>query len=186
MPCHSHRYNAAPGAAHPPHGKLARRRLAAVAVLAPLLALAGCSTPPSPTATSGALRTHWSGRLALQLEGQAAQSFSAAFELDGNPLHGELRLLSPFGNTLVQLDWKPGHARLHSGETTQESSSLEDLLEQATGAAIPVTALFSWLSGIPATSDGWHADLSAIEQGKMLAQRQTPEPRATLRITFER
>lgn len=57
MPCHSHRYNAAPGAAHHPHGKLARRRLAAVAVLAPLLALAGCSTPPSPTATSGALRT---------------------------------------------------------------------------------------------------------------------------------
>ena len=164
----------------------AARTLLAAALLAPALMLAGCSTPPSPAPVTSELRTYWSGRLVLHTEGQTAQSFSTAFELHGNPSYGELKLLSPFGNTLAQIDWKPGYARLHTSDSTQESESLEALLEQATGAAIPVAALFSWLSGAATAIEGWDADLSAIGQGKIVARRQTPEPQATLRIMFER
>ncbi|MBS0509283.1 MAG: outer membrane lipoprotein LolB, partial [Proteobacteria bacterium] len=42
--------------------------------------LAACAQPPRPA--SGAA-DHWSGRLALQVEDAAAQSFSAGFELQG-------------------------------------------------------------------------------------------------------
>ena len=155
-----------------------------------LALLTGCASPATTpsTAAQRAEPTAWSGRLALQVEeqvGQAAQSFSAAFELQGNAAQGELTLLSPLGNVLAHIDWSPDHARLQSDETTQTSASLDTLLTQMTGTALPVRALFDWLRGVPATASGWHADLNGIDRGRLEATRHTPTPRATLRMAFE-
>lgn len=147
--------------------------------------LTACAQPPAISTQALAERTLWSGRLALQVEDQATQSFSAAFELQGNAQKGELVLLNPLGNVLAKIDWTPGHARLQTGGETRESASLDALLQQTTGTPIPVLAFFSWLRGEQTTAAGWQADLSTIEQGRLLATRYTPDPRTTLRIVFE-
>ncbi len=162
----------------------ALRRMFWAAVV--LCLVAGCAQRPTAPDSALAQRSHWSGRLALAIEDHASQSFAAAFELDGDATRGALTLLSPLGSVLAQLEWAPGHARLQSQGEPRESASLDELLLQATGTAIPVRALFSWLGGLQATAPGWHADLSTIEQGRLVAVRHEPSPRATLRVTFER
>ena len=150
-----------------------------------LMMVAACTQPPTLPAQALAERTTWSGRLALQVQDQAAQSFSAAFELQGNAQQGELVLISPLGNILAKIDWAPGQARLQTGGQTHESPSLDDLLQQNLGAPIPVLAFFSWLRGEQTTAAGWQADLSTIDQGRLVATRYTPAPRTTLRLAFE-
>ena len=158
------------------------QRIACVLFLA---LLAACTQPPTLPQQALAERTTWSGRLALQVEDQAAQSFSAAFELQGSAQQGELLLLSPLGNVLAKIDWTPTHARLQTGGQTHKSPSLDDLLQQNLGTSIPVLAFFSWLRGEQTTAAGWQADLSTIGQGRLVATRYTPAPRATLRLAFE-
>ncbi|WP_051603282.1 lipoprotein insertase outer membrane protein LolB [Simplicispira psychrophila] len=150
--------------------------------------LTGCASPPTTAPKTRAEQTSWSGRLALQVEeqaGQASQSFTAAFELQGNATQGELTLLNPLGNVLARIDWTPQYARLQSGGTTQESVSLDVLLEQITGTPLPVLALFDWLRGVQTTASGWQAHLGDIDRGRLEAKRYTPTPRAILRVTFE-
>ena len=148
-----------------------------------LLGLAGCAQIPTLTPSTS---PHWSGRIALQVEGQEALSFSASFELQGSPTQGELALLSPLGTLMAQLQWEPGQARLSARGETQVSNSLEDLLLQATGTPIPVAALFDWLSGTQTSANGWLADLGALDKGRLVAQRNDPAPRTTLRIALDR
>lgn len=143
--------------------------------------LAGCAQPmPSAPAEENS----WNGRIALQIDGQASQSFSAMFELRGTAQAGGLVLLSPFGNRIAQLDWKDGHAQLVSGLDTRTSDSLDTLLQDVTGTRIPVTALFSWLKGTQASATGWQADLTGIADGRLTARRDDPQPTATLRIAL--
>lgn len=143
--------------------------------------LAGCAQPmPSVPVEENS----WNGRIALQIDGQASQSFSAMFELRGTAQAGGLVLLSPFGNRIAQLDWKNGHAQLVSGQDTRTSDSLDTLLQDVTGTRIPVTALFSWLKGTQASAAGWQADLTGIADGRLTARRDDPQPTATLRIAL--
>ncbi|MDN8613342.1 lipoprotein insertase outer membrane protein LolB [Variovorax ginsengisoli] len=150
-----------------------------------LLVLAGCASPggaPGPGTTTEA----WSGRLSLRLEGDASQSFSALFELRGAPRAGDLILTSPIGSTLAQLHWAPGEAVLRNGSETRRYDSVDALIEAATGAAIPVGALFAWLAGRDEQVPGWRPDLSQVAAGRLQATRESPRPRADLRIVFER
>lgn len=143
--------------------------------------LAGCAQPmPSAHVEENS----WNGRIALQIDGQASQSFSAMFELRGTAQAGGLVLLSPFGNLIAQLDWKDGHAQLVSGQNTRTSDSLDTLLQDVTGTRIPVTALFNWLKGTQASATGWQADLTGIADGRLTARRDDPQPTATLRIAL--
>lgn len=164
-------------------------------LLAGSLALAGCAAAPSiaPPHTPSTTPQHqqWSGRLALQLENGVAtsQSFFATFELVGNAERGHLRLLGPVGSTLAELDWQPNQAHLYTAENraAQTAPSLDALLEQATGTPIPVAALFDWLHGRHTTqAAGWQADLSQLDQGRIVAVRATPPPQATLRVALDR
>ncbi len=145
--------------------------------------LAGCAQPP-PLATGD--EDAWNGRIALQVEGQASQSFAAMFELRGNAQVGSLALISPLGNRIAQLDWKDGHAQLTSAQESRTSDSLDTLLQEVTGTRIPVGALFDWLKGVQTTEPGWRADLAALEQGRLVAHRDNPIPQATLRIALTR
>jgi outer membrane lipoprotein LolB len=108
------------------------------------------------------------------------------FELEGSEDQGELTLMTPLGSTLGKLHWTTETATLHTGQQHQQSDSLDALLVQVTGAALPVKAIFNWLRGVPSNAPGWVADLSGIEQGRITAQRVSPQPRATLRIALSR
>ncbi len=147
-----------------------------------LLALAGCATPSRTAQVAG---PRWSGRLALQLAGQPEGSFSASFDLRGSARAGELELLTPLGGTAALLQWSAGQARLRApGQPDREAASLDDLLTQVTGTALPVAALFDWLAGIPTPAAGWQADLSGRADGRLRARRLA-DPAADLRILLD-
>jgi outer membrane lipoprotein LolB len=157
-------------------------RMWLLATLCTLL-LAACATPPRPVVPPGTQL--WSGRLALTVEGQASRSFSASFELKGAPEAGELSLFNPLGATVAVLAWAPGSVTLRSGGKTQQFDSLEGLAEEATGAPIPIVALFDWLAGKATPVPGWEADLSQVAEGRLRARRTAPPPPADLRVAFD-
>ena len=150
-----------------------------------LVALSGCATPPR---TSGGASDEgpWSGRLALQIKDRTSQSFAAMFELRGTAESGELILTSPLGGTLAALAWAPGSATLRSNGQTRSFPSVDALVTQATGAAIPVAALFDWLRGRNTPVPGWRANLSQLAQGRISALRYDPQPEADLRVALDR
>ena len=149
-----------------------------------VLLAAGCASPGGqPGEASGQA---WSGRLSLRVDSEPVQTFSALFELRGVPQAGELILTSPIGNTLAQLHWAPGEALLKNGSQTRRFDSVDALIEAATGAVIPVGALFGWLAGREERVPGWRPDLSQVGAGRLQATRESPQPRADLRIVFER
>lgn len=113
------------------------------------------------------------------------QSFSASFELKGRAENGELTLISPLGNVLAVLRWSPGQALLDRGsQDIQRFASIDELMERATGAAIPLPALFAWLQGNNATASGWIADLTRHGEGRVSAKRTLPAPEANLRLVL--
>jgi outer membrane lipoprotein LolB len=148
--------------------------------------LAGCARPPATARPSDASHDFWSGRLSLQVQSEPAQSFSAGFELKGQPERGELTLISPLGNVLGVLRWSPSEAVLDSGDhQSQRFESVDALMTQATGAAVPLSALFAWLQGDNTSVSGWTADLSRRSEGRILAKRIQPEPQADLRVVLD-
>jgi outer membrane lipoprotein LolB len=164
-----------------------RRRLtAALAALASLW-LAGCAQPTlRPTPGGGPAPAYWRGRLALRMETRPEPtSFFANFELSGSAQAGELLLSSPIGTTVAQMHWKPQLALLRNNGQTRAFDSLDALAVEATGTDIPIAALFEWLQGRTAPADGWQADLTQIQAGRLLARREHPTPAAELRLILE-
>jgi len=149
------------------------------------LLLAGCAVPPR-TPTAPGVKS-WAGRLALSVEGQASQSFSGGFELKGAAPTGELALFNPLGGTVPVLTWAPGAATLRSADgSTRQFPSVEALAQEATGAPIPLAALFDWLEGQATPVEGWQPDVSRVAEGRLSARRVAPPPAADLRVIFER
>ena len=161
------------------------RRRALLTAGAALL-LAGCAVPPTRTAGPVDGPQSWSGRLSLRVDSEPPQSFAALFDLRGVPDAGELTLTSPIGSILAVLQWSPGEALLRNGGQTRRYASLDALIEAATGAAIPVAALFGWLAGRNEAVPGWRPDLGQVDRGRLQATRESPQPQADLRIVFER
>lgn len=153
------------------------------ALLLGLALLTGCATPPRPAQTAGPV---WSGRIGVQIQSQPPQSMGAAFELQGSAERGELLLLSPIGSTVAQLVWTPQTADLRQGERQWSSANLDDLTTQLTGTALPIAALFDWLSGQATSPAGWQVDLSQWPQGRIQAERQSPAPAVQLKVLLER
>ena len=162
-------------------------RLALVfATLLTVFFVAGCAQMPRATAQDGLKNDFWTGRISLQVQSEPAQSFSASFELKGRAERGELTLISPLGNVLGVLRWSPGEALLDSGGgKVQRFDSVDELMAQATGAAVPIDALFAWLRGDNAIASGWSADLSRHQEGRISAKRSQPAPQADLRVVLD-
>ena len=153
------------------------------AVLGAAGLLAGCAAPPKPSAPES---NYWAGRLALSVAPPQRQSFSAGFELRGSAEAGELTLTNPLGGILAVLSWAPGSATLRSGGEVRRFDSVDALAEEATGAPLPIAALFDWLRGVASPVAGWAADLSQLGEGRLRAQRTEPPPLAELRLLLER
>lgn len=157
-----------------------RRCLGALSatVLTTSLGLSGCASKP-PTA-----ERIWSGRLAVTVHDTPPQNFSASFELQGTPEAGRLTLLSPLGTTLAHVQWSPQGAQWQRGSEWETRPNLGELMRELLGTELPVTHLFAWLNGEVTRTEGWVVDLSRHADGRIQAQRETPLPRAELRVVF--
>jgi len=155
------------------------RRTAGLALLASLAAFGGCATRGAVAPGS------WSGRLALRVDSQPVQAFSAQFDLQGDARAGELRLSSVIGQTLATVRWSAAGAELQRGQDITRRGSLDELTAELTGAPLPVAALFDWLAGRPGEANGWRADLSGQPQGRLVARREQPAPTAELRVVVQ-
>lgn len=117
--------------------------------LAALVALvAACASPP-PAPADGATE-HWLGRFSLMLTEPGVErqqeKVQGRFELRARGERRALTVFSPFGQTMAQLEDRPGHARLTTSDgKTLEADSAERLLEQALGWRLPVHELPAWL-----------------------------------------
>ena len=161
-------------------------RLGSTLLLTATVLIAGCAHKTGANALFPA-EAQWSGRLALKVQSTPPQAFSADFELGGGPQQGLLVFFSPLGTTAARLQWAPGAATLAADGETRSFNSLSALALQATGAELPIEALFDWLQGRATDVPGWTADLSALAQGRLQAVRAAGElPRVELRILLQR
>lgn len=96
-----------------------------------------------------------------------------------------MQLNTPLGHALVRARWTPAEAVLISGGQTRRYASVEDLLLAATGAALPLGALFDWLEGQATPVPGWLPDLSRLAEGRLQARRSEPAPAVDLRILLD-
>ena len=152
-----------------------------------LLFLTACSSAPIVQPSAQRSDNHWQGRLALKVEGPAAQAWTAFFELDGNPERGSLVLNSLFGTRLARMQWSPNSASLQTPNETLQFSSLEAMATHHTSSPIPVAALFSWLQGQRFDVKGWDVSLDQLPQGRLSALQRGPANALTeLKVILER
>ncbi len=164
-----------------------RRALTGWLAMAGMLALGGCASRPRLEETPRETRIdRWSGRLALTVAGAQPQSFSAGFELQGSPQAGTLELNGPLGTTAALLTWTPTTATLRSGRETRQFPSVDALIAHVTGTPVPAQALFDWLAGKATVAAGWHADLSQLPEGRLVARQAQPPRPAELRIVLQK
>lgn len=148
--------------------------------------IAGCAHRTGANAAFPA-EAQWNGRLALKVQSDPIQAFNADFELGGSPQNGLLVFFTPLGTTAARLQWAPGVATLVADGETRQFDSLAALAQQATGAELPVRALFDWLNGQATEVPGWTVDLSRLDQGRLQAARAAGVlPAVDLRIVLQR
>ncbi len=164
----------------------AARQYGAVWILSFLLAmLAGCAQPTLQNDAVAGTAAAWSGRMALAVDGNAQQSFSAVFALEGTSERGQLKLSTPLGSILADLIWTPSGAELTSPQGKRTAPSLGVLVSDVLGSPVPVEALFAWLKGDAVVAAGWHADLGRLPHGRLSAVRDQPAPRTTLKLVLD-
>lgn len=174
-----------------------RRSLAVSSAAFAIISIAGCAiyTPASSLKssenTSTKPRENYSGRLSLVIDptvgsSDLQQSFSGSFELRGNAQIGELDLLTPLGQIVMRLRWRPDIAVILRGTQRQIFANADDLIQRATGASLSLAQLVGWLDGKDsvAKNTDWQVDLSAHASGRIIARRGQPTP-AVLRIALE-
>jgi outer membrane lipoprotein LolB len=131
--------------------------------------------------------TELSGRISMVVSSTPVQSFSGGFTLRGSVDTGELALFTPLGGTAGVLRWQSGTAQLESNGKTRLYPTVDAMMQDTTGAALPLEALFAWLHGQNAEAAGWQADVSGFaDNGRINAQRSSPAPQVQLRIKVER
>ncbi|RZS53162.1 lipoprotein insertase outer membrane protein LolB [Sphaerotilus mobilis] len=172
------------------------RRAGPALLLAVSTLLAACQNLAPVVRPEGA--SH-SGRLAVQVDGDAARSFSASFELHGRPEAGWMALANPLGAQIGVAEWSPAQAvRLRTPDETRRYASLEDMAEELTGQSLPIAALFDWLEGRPWPARthqaggadgfeqlGWDVRTDRIADGLLVAVRAQPLPRVTVRAKLD-
>lgn len=154
-------------------------------VLGLVLGITACAQSPRVPVVLDGTRTQWNGRLALRIDSDPVQSFHAAFDLRGNARSGELSLFSPLGSTLARMRWAPGQAQLDWNGQQRNFDSIGALTREATGTELPIASLFEWLNGRDSQADGWTADLRALADGKLVADRSQPTPTVQMRLVLD-
>lgn len=154
-------------------------------ILSASLFIAGCAVPTRATTSNQPEVSLWRGRLAVRVDSDQPQFFTAGFELAGNALAGELTLYTPLGNTAAALSWSSQTTFMRANGDIRHFESLDALIKHTLGTEIPVVALFAWLAGDNMAVAGWSADLSQHASGRITARRAQPAPLAELRLVLE-
>ena len=139
--------------------------------------LGACTLPPQPPRDA-----FWQGRMSLTVHQTPVQHVSAAFELEGNAIEGELTLFSPLGHASLVLRWSPGLAQWLQNGQTRNFANLSEMTQAATGTDLPLTALFEWLAGRDLAVPGWTIERTG-SAGPWSAKRHQPEPAVTLMVS---
>ena len=170
-------------------------RVARVLSWCAVLGLVACASPPLGTGHG-----EWtSGRLQVRVEAladQPARSMSAAFDLRGDGIQGELRLNTPLGTQVARARWSATGVSLGTSSGERQFQSLDELSREALGEALPLAALPDWLAGrpwpgaghVPGSSGfeqlGWQVALDRRAQGIIEARRVAP-PAVLLRVRLD-
>ena len=176
--------------------------LRAAGVLFIAVILGACATVPKPIGADQA--EVLSGRLSVRVDsvdGAAARSLSAAFELAGDATAGRFGLATPLGTVLAQARWAPGHVVLTTPQGETQFSDLNSLTREMLGEALPVAAFFDWLRGRPwpgaasavslAPAEpgfeqlGWNVSLARFDDAWVSARREQA-PTVTVRAKLDR
>lgn len=154
-----------------------------------LVLLCACSHPPRQSVNNSANSIalgHWEGRLTLRLDKNPPEQFSTAFEMSGHAEQGQLHLLSPLGTTLAVVRWNPQGASLQQSSDIRQFSSMDELTQGLTGAALPLPQLLIWLDRAGPAVDGWQIKAEALKKGRrVLAERQQPLPALQLTLLLD-
>lgn len=168
-------------------------------IAGPLLLSACVTTAPR---VAGGL---WTGRLSVRADAttdQSARSQSGSFELSGGAREGQLVLTGPLGATAARARWSPGGIELDTGGGPRPYPSLDAMMQDALGDALPLEAMFDWLAGRPwpgassqplpdaarkgFTQLGWTVDLTRFDQDRLLdADRPQPLPALHVRVKLD-
>lgn len=151
-----------------------------------LVLLSACAHSPRQAAkntSSMALMGHWEGRLTLRVAKNPPEQFSTAFEMSGHAEQGQLHFLSPLGTTLAVVRWNPQGASLQQSSELQQFSSMDELTQRLTGAALPLPQLLIWLDRAGPAVAGWQIKAEVLKNGRrVLAERQQPLPALQLTL----
>lgn len=124
--------------------------------------------------------------MAIKVSDPIPKAFAANFLLQGNALAGQLTLSSPLGTTLAKIDWSQDTALLTTTGAPQRFESMQALALHALGVDVPITQLFDWFNGSPASAAGWEVDLRDFANGRITAKRNGPDLQAEIKILLER
>ena len=166
-----------------------------------LLAIAACSTLAPAARIAGA--EAFAGRLAVRIEPEGsspARSFTANFDLEGNPTSGRLDLTTPLGTIVGRARWSPQAVTLATPRGESAYPDLDALTHEVIGEPLPVAALFDWLHGRPwpdAPAEpapdghgfsqlGWSVDLTRFADDALLLAHRPQPPAVDVRIKLDR
>ena len=154
-----------------------------------LVLLSACAHSPRQAAnhtSSMALMGHWEGRLTLRVAKNPPEQFSTAFEMSGHAEQGQLHFLSPLGTTLAVVRWNPQGASLQQNSDIQQFTSMNELTQRLTGAALPLPQLLIWLDRAGPAVAGWEVKAEVLKNGRrVLAERQQPLPALQLTLLLD-
>lgn len=149
------------------------------ALMTSLFLLAGCSTPSVTSTHATPIRE---GRLFLRVDGQPPTITQAEISLQGTSEAGRLTLWGPLGTTQGLLRWSPGEAVWSRGREEQRFNSLDALLTQTLGTALPVPTVFAWIEGQAIQLEGWDLVSLPSADAPLVARRRYPAPTLELRL----
>ena len=159
------------------------------------LFLSACSINRLPQTTGLSTKTEssWSGKLNLTLDSVPKQSFSAEFDLQGDPQAGTMQFYTSLGTTLAKAQWTTNGADLViPNKETLHFGSIQALSQRFMGASLPVDMIFAWANGkIPQAPEGWSVlesltPPSGQGQSELRASRLFPLPQVQLRVWLNR
>lgn len=166
----------------------------AFAVVLAVLVLAGCAAPgvrpPLPASTEGIEEFALDGRIAVKLD---TRGYSANLRWHHQVQSDALRLLSPVGTTIAQVDADADGATLVGADKkVYRSHNVEALTREVLGWDLPLQGLQYWVLGRPDpelpvteaqrdardrwlqfTQNGWKIAYQAFAEDGPLPQRMT-------------
>ena len=148
--------------------------------------IAACASGARQTGTFDSNFPIWQGRLAVTVKGNAAQSFSAQYALQGTPANGKLALYTPLGITVAQVEWSPASVVLRGQGEPREFDTLDALTLALTGTELPLASLFAWLEGSTLADPQWRIARADLESGVWVAHRDFGADAVTVRVLLER